>query len=131
MKLKLHGNSIRLRLTRREIAEFAQTGRLEETFACGSGRRFAYGIERSEAASAIGVRASEAGIYVVLPSALAAEWTGTDRVGVSGEVAFDDGQSVAVLAEKEFRRVHGANSDPDLYPNPLEQAEHETTPAAC
>jgi hypothetical protein len=24
------------------------------------------------------------------------------------------------LVEKEFRRMHGQNLDPDLYPNPLE-----------
>jgi hypothetical protein len=121
MKLKLHGNSIRVRLNRREVARFAEEGRLEETFAYELGRRLAYGLESSADVSSVGVRVDDGGIFVVLPLGLAAHWTGGDQVGISGSVPLEGGQAVSVLVEKEFRRLHGANKDPDLYPNPLEK----------
>jgi len=43
---------------------------------------------------------------------------------VSAEIEFGEGKRLSVLVEKEFRRLHGANNDPDLYPNPLEDQPH-------
>ena len=121
MKLKLQGNSIRLRLKRSEVARFAEVGRLEEAFEYGpgAGQRLVYGIEAAEV-DAAGVLVDPAGIFVVLPIAVARDWTGSERVAVSGEVVHAGGRRVSVLVEKEFRRMHGATGDPDLYPNPLE-----------
>jgi len=126
MKLKLHGNSIRLRLNRREVAHFAETGKLEEVFehGPGPGKRLAYGIEARNIGQ-IGVRVDAAGIFVVLPLAVASDWTGSERVGVSGEADVSEGRHVSILVEKEFRRLHGASNDPELYPNPLEAALKE------
>ncbi len=120
MKLKLHGNSIRLRLNRREVARFADEGRIEETFAYAPGQRLAYGLESSTEQWSIGLRVGASGIFVVLPRATVADWAGSEQVSVSGSIELDESQTVFVLVEKEFRRLHGANNDPDLYPNPLE-----------
>ncbi|MBZ5607571.1 MAG: hypothetical protein LAP38_04890 [Acidobacteriia bacterium] len=122
MKLRIHGNSIRLRLNRREVAQFAAAGGLEEAFEYGGdpGNRLVYRIESSNSAPAIAVRVSNQAISIVLPAALAQAWTNTDRVGVSGDVPLQGDKRMTVLVEKEFRRLHGATFDPDLYPNPLE-----------
>jgi hypothetical protein len=126
MKLKLHGNSIRLRLTRSEVVRFAETGRLEEAFKYGPlpSQQLTYGIE-ALAVDEIGVRVVEARVFILLPLAVASDWTGSDRVGVSDEVNHSGGSSVNILVEKEFRRMHGGKNDPDLYPNPLETAHTE------
>jgi hypothetical protein len=59
-------------------------------------------------------------IVIVLPATVAKAWVETDQVAIPGAVALGAGKELAVLVEKEFRRLHGANTDPDLYPNPLE-----------
>jgi hypothetical protein len=123
MKLKLQGNSIRLQLTRSEVARFAHCGRLEEAYQYGPSpeQRLSYGIESAETDS-ICVRVNQPGICVVLPKQVAKEWASSERVGVSGEIQHPDGSRVDVLVEKEFRRMHGGKDDPDLYPNPLERS---------
>ena len=122
MKLKIHGNSIRLRLNRREVAQFAVNARIEQAFEWGIGAtdRLVYGLESSPGAPDVGVRVTGGAITVILPAALAQEWVNSDRVGVSAEVSLNPEKLLAILVEKEFRRLHGANHDPDLYPNPLE-----------
>ena len=119
MKLRIQNNSIRLRLNRREVAAFTAAGSLEEAFEHPLGR-LVYGIQSSATARETEVQVGGEGIRIVLPADLALTWTGTDRVGVSAEIELGHDKRLSVLVEKEFRRLHGANNDPDLYPNPLE-----------
>jgi hypothetical protein len=124
MKLKIHNNSIRLRLRRSEIENFGATGLVEGSFTFGATpeQRIVYALAAADVET-LGVAVSANRITVSLPRVLAAELTATDRVGVSGEQAIGGGQCVAILVEKEFRRVHGESQDPDLYPNPLEKKQ--------
>jgi hypothetical protein len=120
MKVRLHGNSIRLRLTRPEVAQFAETGRVEDAVDFGNGAALTYSLERSSTAAATRVAYSGRGIAVQLPGAVADEWTGTDRVGISGEQAIGEGRSLTILVEKDFKCVHNSSEqDEDAYPNPL------------
>ena len=123
MKLRIHENSIRLRLNRKEVAQFAANARLEQALEWGSGPqdRLVYGLEASESASEVTVRCSGQSIVIILPAALAQTWTSSDRVEVAADVSVAE-KHLSILVEKEFRRLHGAKFDPDLYPNPLESA---------
>jgi hypothetical protein len=120
MKLRIHGNSIRLRLNRREVAQFAGTGQIAETVEFGPDQQLRYGLESSPDAARVEARFSGADIMIVLPANAAREWGETERVAVQGDQALGTGKSLAILVEKEFRRLHGATLDPELYPNPLE-----------
>ena len=120
MKLRIHDNSIRLRLNRREVAQFASAGQIAETVEFGPNQRLRYGLESSPDAAGVEARFSGSDIMIVLPGTLAREWAETERVSVQGDQTLCTGKSLAILVEKEFRRLHGATLDPDLYPNPLE-----------
>jgi hypothetical protein len=128
MKLRIHGNSIRLRLNRREVAQFAANGCLEEAFEWGTGPedRRVYGLEASQSALDVGVRVSGRATIIILPTALAQVWSSTDRIEVTANVRLNADKLLSILVEKEFRRLHGVNNDPDLYPNPLEAVSSET-----
>ena len=120
MKLRLHGNSIRLRLTRPEVAQFAETGRVVDAVDFGNGAALTYSLEKSPSALATRVAYSGQGITVQLPPAVADEWTVTDRIGISGEQAIGEGRSLTILVEKDFKCVHNpSEQDEDAYPNPL------------
>ena len=122
MKLRIHDNSIRLRLTRSEVARFTEAGRIEATlqFGPGAAQRMTYGLEISPGIA--GLRASGSAEHLIIRVApeIAKEWTTTDRVAISGEQSANGATAVSILVEKEFRRLHGAKYNPDLYPNPLE-----------
>lgn len=124
MKLRVHGNSVRLRLNRREVAQFAANACLKEALEWGTGPedRLVYGLEASQSAPDVGVRVNGRAITIIVPAARAQMWTSTDRIEVAANVPLDAEKFLSILIEKEFRRLHGANNDPDLYPNPLESA---------
>ena len=126
MKLRIHGDSIRLRLNRREVSDFASTGRLEQAcqYGPGAGDRLTYALEASENAQHPAIRVASQAITVIVPQALAQAWTSTDKVEISASNPVATARNLTVLVEKEFRRLHGANNDPDLYPNPLESLAH-------
>lgn len=48
MKLRIEGNSIRLRLTQPELSRFGATGRVEETLRLADGRRLVYALHASQ-----------------------------------------------------------------------------------
>lgn len=94
MKLRIKGNSIRLRLSRRDIAQLETNGRVEEWVEFGRTGRFGYALEvggETVAASFAGGR-----ITVSLPYSLAREWTASDRIGIEA------GGTPQILIEKDF-----------------------------
>ena len=129
MKLRIHGDSIRLRLNRREVAEFAAAGRLEQVCHYGPGAddRLVYALGASESVKNPTIRFTGQAVSVILPRTLALSWTSTDKVQVSAAIPLAAGSCFTILVEKEFRRLHGANNDPDLYPNPLESELRQET----
>jgi hypothetical protein len=122
MKLRISCNSIRLRLSRSEVARFSEAGCIEETLKFPGGARFTYalesGVEPSPRASFDGTA-----MRIALPQASVTRWAATGDVGISGDCAFD-GQVLQVLVEKDFQCVH-TKPDPDAFPNPLRETGDE------
>ncbi len=116
MKLRIQGNSIRFRLTKTEVDQFARQGRMEERveFENGDGEVFRYALEKS---STPGLRpVLEKGcLTVFVPKELAETWTGTGQVGMESE----DGK-LRVLVEKDFARRIPRNGvdESDNYAHP-------------
>jgi len=118
MKLRLHGNSVRLRLNQAEVAQFSKTGFVEDSVHFGHGECLTYALE--SLSDLPGPRAAYRGgsLRVQIPSAAATEWSTTDRVGVSGEQPLGNGKHLSILVEKDFQCVHGER-DPKAFQNPL------------
>ena len=111
MKLRLHGNSIRLRLNRTEVAEFIATGRLQDAIHFNGGSRLAYTLEMSTEAAAPRASLEADTIRIMVPEGDALDWARSDRVGIC---ALD--QQLSILVEKDFQCLH--EPDPDAFPNP-------------
>ena len=131
MKLRIHDNSIRLRLTRSEVARFSTEGRIEAALKFGpdASQRLAYSLEAIPGISSMCIHGSAERLMICVPSAMARQWTETDRVAIAAKQSMDGQGELDILVEKEFRRLHGARFNSDLYPNPLESSlaghEHE------
>lgn len=122
MKLRVKGNSLRLRLTQGEVARFAKTGLVEETVDFGFGQRFIYALSSSagnhETARAV---FKNNGITVYVPKTKADEWTRTNQVGIRAEQSLNDGNALQISVEKDFvcleKRADGEDES-DAYPHP-------------
>lgn len=119
MKLRLHDNTIRIRMNRTEVAQFAQAGRVEDVVDFGNGSLLSYAIEMSST-EAPRARLLDSLIRIELPEADAGEWARTDRIGISGEQMLEAGKRLSILVEKDFQCLHGEHeAESEAFPNPL------------
>jgi hypothetical protein len=120
MKLRIHDNSIRLRLSRPEVELFAATGHIFEVLEFGNVTDFTYTLEVSEAQKVITATHTHHAISILVPHTLAQQWTATDQVSISGTQPLSGGRNLQILIEKDFKCIHkSAEGDEDAYPNPL------------
>jgi hypothetical protein len=119
MKLRIKGNSIRLRLTKPDLERFAANGTLSETLDFGEGESgLTYTLSVATDNDDM-LRADFDGgeLRVTLPAVQSAEWTSTERVGLTGEAQ----NGITILVEKDFACLtprHGEDES-EMFSNPL------------
>ena len=116
MKLRIKGNSLRLRVSQTDMAALLRDGRVAETirFAAAEDASLTYAIEVRDVGQAIGMEYRERTVTVVLSRAAVRRWAGSDDVGVYG-----DAEGVTLLVEKDFACLDGNDPvDADAFPNP-------------
>jgi hypothetical protein len=119
MKLRIQGDSLRLRLTQKEVAELRTGGCVQSSLHFASGRSLTYSIASSGEASQVEADFEGDNIRVMLPRAAMAAWADGDQTGISGP----PDQPSLLLIEKDFQCLHKPDElDPEAYPNPLAEA---------
>ena len=120
MKLRIKGNSLRLRISPSEMERLMRSGRIEETIHFGSeeGARLTYGLEHNARAGAITVRYRPQEVTVVVPSQDVGRWADGPDVGLYGESVSTHGR-LEVAVEKDFACLDKSDEDnTDTFPNP-------------
>jgi hypothetical protein len=126
MKLRLRGNSLRLRLTRGEVASLHEQGWWQESTSLGpeGAPSLAYRIEsRAEDGPTVTlVSGAEACVKVILPAGDVAAWATSNAVGLYFETSW--GTKVAV--EKDFRCLdeQREEDESDNFDNPNAGTSH-------
>jgi hypothetical protein len=120
MKLRIHGNSVRLRLNQAEVCQFSKTGWLEEAVEFAPGSALTFSLESLSSVHSPCAKYQSGALKIQVPAATAKSWVTTDEVGIEGEQPIANGQRLAILIEKDFQCTHGAQ-DPHAYPNPLQE----------
>src|ERR1035437_2526589 len=113
MKLRLQGNSLRLRLTRSEVVRLDGHGTVEEASLFGSGGSLIYRIQSRTGTEPLHAEFSGGGIYVLLPTRTGRVWASGNEVGLYAQ----DG-ALRIAIEKDFRCLTRAGEEPDAYPHP-------------
>jgi hypothetical protein len=122
MKLRIQGNSLRLRLSQSEVAQFSKTGFVEDSIQSAPGASSAYTLESLSSLSAPQALFANGFLRIQVPRADGTDWACSDRVGIAGELPLESGKHLSILIEKDFQCLHGDETrDPDAYPNPLEE----------
>jgi ribosomal protein S6E (S10) len=124
MKLRVKHNSIRLRLTQTEVAQFAASGRVEEAIEFGNDpqQKFIYAIEKSVDGGEISAAFADRQITVFVPFKVAASWADSDDTGIEAEQNFGDGKRLRILIEKDFAclKPRRGEDERDAFPNPAQ-----------
>ena len=101
MKLRIRGNSIRLRLLRGEVAQFSATGAVSETVNFGQ-LSLIYTLRASGAASKISAKFANNEIIITVPDALARDWAESNEIGFEAEQLISANETLKILVEKDF-----------------------------
>jgi hypothetical protein len=116
VKLRIQGNSLRLRLTQKEVAQLRDCGRVESFIEFAPGRALVYLLESSFHAEAVAANFDGHAIRVLVPIYVMTAWAESDQVSILAQSQ----AGVKLLIEKDFQCLHKpGEQDPDAYPHPL------------
>jgi hypothetical protein len=119
MKLRLQGNSVRLRLTRSEVERLRETGLVEESVDFGDGEVLAYRLQSRLEQGPAEAAFSQGIMTVSLSQETAQAWAVSDEVGV-----YSQSGALTISVEKDFRCLTRPREDErDAYPHPGQTSE--------
>ena len=124
MKLRVKGNSLRLRLSRSEVAGLLKQGRIEETIYFGDGdeAKLTYALEHAIGAGAMSMRYAAQNATVVVNTDEARRWAEGDEVGLYGETGVGD-RRLEMMVEKDFACLDRSDAEnADTFPHPKQGA---------
>ena len=101
MKLRLRGDSIRLRLTRSEVADLVAKGAVVETTRLPAGPGISYQLRADATGRALGATFEAGVLAVAVPKSVAEAWAASEEVAIGGELPVAGG-ILTVLVEKDF-----------------------------
>jgi hypothetical protein len=126
MKLRIRGNSIRLRLTQGDVAGLISEGTVSEAvqFSAAPTDRLIYSVQVSHSAAVPIASYTQGELLVTLPAARAVEWADSDQVGIE-HTQPADGIELRIVVEKDFRcmQPRPEEDEADNFPHP--------DPASC
>jgi hypothetical protein len=122
MKLRIKGNSLRLRVSRSELARFLAGEQVVETirFAAAPEAKLTYALERGTQASAARVLYRAQEVTVLLSEEQVKAWAQDEQVGVYTLVDIAPEGLLELIVEKDFACLDRSDEDnKDTFANPL------------
>ena len=123
MKLRIKGNSIRMRLTQPEMEQLGEIGRVEENVNFGTTgfQKLNYAIVVADIEE-LSIVYDLNGIEVQVPNEQANKWINTTLVGLENFIPIGNNKKLRILVEKDFKclqpRPH--EDETNHFPNPQE-----------
>jgi len=118
MKIRIKGNSVRLRLTKTEVDIFCSTGRFTEETRLPNGT-FTYTLAIKEDIDAMDALLQQNGVTLYISKELVTDWATDDRVGFQHALPLENDTTLSLLVEKDFVCMDQRIEDQsDNYPNP-------------
>ena len=121
MKLRIKGNSLRVRVSRSEVARILAGDCLEETihFAPEASAKFTYALRQALSVSRPTVQYTDNRVTILMPADQTNAWGVTDQVGISEDISLGRLGALALLIEKDFACLdRGDEDNEDTFPNP-------------
>ncbi len=104
MKIRIKGDSIRLRLTKSEVDALASNGRVEEHTHMPGGT-LSYMLRSERGIEDLSAHLQDTCIVISMPDTLAAAWPANDVVGYKNTITTENNNSLSLLIEKDFKCI--------------------------
>jgi hypothetical protein len=97
----MKGDSLRLRLTRGEVQQLAESGRVEERVHISPHGVLVYRLQRAAAAATLGATFDNGVIEIQVPESVARDWCASERVTLD-HVQQHGAVDLRIVIEKDF-----------------------------
>jgi hypothetical protein len=123
MKMRIKGDSVRLRLTRGEVRELDERGEVSDRLRLAPGAELTYRVKRDAAASTLAATFADNVIELQVPEDTAREWCNTDLVTLEYSRATPSGE-LRLVVEKDFTCLvpRSGEDESDHFPHPKSAA---------
>jgi hypothetical protein len=101
VKLRLRGDSLRLRLTRGEVQQLAQSGSVEERVRITPTQVLVYRLKRTKSAATLGASFVNGEVEIQVPVSIAREWCATELVTLAHVQSHGEVQ-LRIVVEKDY-----------------------------
>lgn len=117
MKLRIKGNSVRLRLSKPEVSILATAGIVKEQTDFGNAS-FVYSLLKKDV-DVLKAEFKNNELAIHIPHAFVNDWPGNNIVGIDNKLADGSFPSLYILVEKDFKCIDNTAEDQrDNYDNP-------------
>ena len=118
MKLRIKGNSLRIRLTKSEVSKLAEADYLEDQTSFLY-NRLVYALQKATDASALSATFENNKITIFAPASFVNDWPVNNVVGLENKIPLPNNDSLYLLIEKDFVCLDETTEDQsDNYENP-------------
>lgn len=118
MKIRIKGNSVRMRITRSELDRIGTDGEIRERTEFGHAA-LTYVLKVADIDDLYATFDNNT-ITMLVPRSFARQWVDTDRVGFEHHMNLDNGKKLFLLVEKDFKCLDETHEDQtDNFDNPL------------
>lgn len=119
MKLRIRGNTLRLRVSKSELATVLKRGSVQDAIRFGPRTRLVYRLEAA-AGNRFGAELAGDSIVVRAPRAAVVKWGRDEEVSMRGKQKIGRGATLAILIEKDFEclKPRAGDDATDLFVNP-------------
>ena len=124
MKLRIRGNTLRLRVSKSELAAVLERGAVQDAIRFGPRARLKYRLEVA-ADGRFGAEFAGDSITVRAPRAAVAKWGRDEEVSMRGKQRIGRGATLAILVEKDFEclKPRAGDEATDLFVNPAKEPD--------
>jgi hypothetical protein len=102
MKLRIKGNSIRLRLSLAEIVQVQCGQSVVETLFFGEASRLSYSLDSSPHIGSISATFDGTTVRVLVPATVLIQWARSEEVSIENAPSIGVNDALSVLIEKDF-----------------------------
>jgi hypothetical protein len=130
MKLRIHGDSLRIRVTKTDLSRLQTDGRISEALHVAPNNVFAYALVLTEGRE-VDASFEAAVLSVYLPKRLAASWYRDTEVSLAGVRTLPGGGKLDILIEKDFTCLvpRPGEDQSDYFANPAKTSANSASDA--
>jgi hypothetical protein len=102
MKLRIKGDSLRLRLTRGEVTQLDTGGVVEDRVRFGGGAALVYRLKREAGAGSLSAAFAQGTVEIRVPEQSVRQWASSNEVTLAGAQPIAAGDELRIVVEKDF-----------------------------